>query len=232
MLATGVLPHVREWSTDILDLSAKGVEKTGLPMRWQVKLKRIISSVERSDTKTLEVQIHELSADLFEELVEPLFLFVPAAKREGYEQKEPPFGQRVADTFPDAVRDIAAAGRCLALDEWTASVFHLMRVLEHGLHAFAKCLGVAFPTPIELENWKNIIDKIEAEIRQLEQLPKSTNKAERTKLYSQVACQFRYFKDAWRNHVSHSREHYDQREAETVWAHVRDFMQALVDVVA
>jgi hypothetical protein len=43
------------------------------------------------------------------------------------------FGDSVAEAFPSAAYDITHAGRCLALDQWTASVFHSMRVLEVGL---------------------------------------------------------------------------------------------------
>ena len=39
--------------------------------------------------------------------------------------------------------------------------------------------------------------------------------------------QFRYFKDAWRNHVCHQREHYDVNQAYSVLIHVADFMEAV-----
>jgi hypothetical protein len=53
-----------------------------------------------------------------------------------------------------------------------------MRALEYPLQVFANRLGVAFPSPTDLENWKNIIDqmqsKIDAEVRRLEGTPKSS----------------------------------------------------------
>ena len=42
---------------------------------------------------------------------------------------------------------------------------------------------------------------------------------------------FRHFKDAWRNHVSRSKEHYDERDAERVYGQVRDFMQKIAGIV-
>jgi hypothetical protein len=94
------------------------------------------------------------------------------------------------------------------------------------------CLGEpskdSFPTPIELENWNTIIEKIESTIRDREkQLPKGMQKSEEMQFYSEAAKEFRYFKDAWRNHVSHSREKYGDAEAYRVLIHVRDFMQHL-----
>ena len=45
--------------------------------------------------------------------------------------------------------------------------------------------------------------------------------------YSEAASHFFYIKEAWRNHVSHSRTDYDDTEATRVVARVRDFMTAL-----
>jgi hypothetical protein len=138
-----------------------------------------------------------------------------------------PFSTFVNEQFPEAVRDICAASRCLALDEWTASVFHCMRVVEHGLRAMAEYLGVTMKYPIELENWKTIIDAIEKAIYKIEDENKSLEKSERLRFYSGAATQFRYFKDAWRNHVSHSRRSYDSREARLIWNHTCEFMESL-----
>jgi cell fate (sporulation/competence/biofilm development) regulator YlbF (YheA/YmcA/DUF963 family) len=155
-----------------------------------------------------------------------MFLHIESQRRETYEQKEPLFGKPVADSFNAANRDIAAAGRCLALDEPTACVFHLMRVLEHGLRALAEKVGLDNDAMAH-ENWQNVIDQIEKKIRALDSLTKGPAKVDRLKNYSAAAVQFRYFKDAWRNHVSHARESYDPREAESVFIHVKEFMQHL-----
>jgi hypothetical protein len=64
----------------------------------------------------------------------------------------------------------------------TACVFHCMRVAEKGLIALAKALNVPFKIPFEYENWHNIIEPIEKEIRAQEQnLPKGPLKAETLK---------------------------------------------------
>ena len=102
-----------------------------------------------------------------------------------------------------------------------------MRILEIGLRALANDLKVTFPSPIELENWQSIIEKIESEIRQVNQQPKGLQKSHDLQFYSEAAKEFRYFKDAWRNHVSHSREKYVETEAFRVLSHVKDFMQHL-----
>jgi hypothetical protein len=152
------------------------------------------------------------------------FVVVPKSKADHYGQIDL-FGSQVSANFHTSVYDIEEAGSCYALGRHTACVFHLMRVLEKGLHALARELKITFPTPLELENWQNIIDKIESEIRDLNKLPKGQQKSDDLKFYSEAAKEFRYFKDAWRNHVSHSREKYDEREAKRILEHVRDFME-------
>jgi hypothetical protein len=133
--------------------------------------------------------------------------------------------ESAVERFESSKEDIIEASWCLACDRWTATVFHLMRVLEHGLRAFA---GEIDPSnPVDQENWKNIIDQIESKIREMEKLPRSADKSAKLQRYSELASQFRYFKDAWRNHVSHARTAYDYYQSSSVYAHVRDFMKTM-----
>ena len=79
----------------------------------------------------------------------------------------------------------------------------------------------------DYENWGSLIDQIEKAIRAIEQERRSLEKAERSRFYSDAGTQIRYFKNAWRNHVSHSRAMYDEGEARGVFMHVRAFMEQL-----
>lgn len=88
-------------------------------------------------------------------------------------------------------------------------------------------LSVTFSGSIELENWKNIIDQIEKEIRKQESQPKSPAKTAELQFCSECATHFFYIKEAWRNHVSHSRATYDEEQASRIVDHVRNFMAAL-----
>lgn len=133
----------------------------------------------------------------------------------------PPFGQEVADVFPDAAYDIREAGRCLAMERDTACVLHLMRVLEVGLQR----LAVKFNVTFERENWNKIIDQIESRIRQMStNSPKPANWKDAEERYARVAKEFRYLKDAWRNNAAHARSRYDFEEAQTIYRHDREFM--------
>jgi cell fate (sporulation/competence/biofilm development) regulator YlbF (YheA/YmcA/DUF963 family) len=190
----------------------------------QSQFERLESAVKTSNCQELAILVREFHNNLLVELSSAWFLMIPSQQRELYEQRQPAFGTALESAFPDATKDIAAAARCLALDESTACVFHLMRVLEHGLRSLALRVGLP-PDAVSQENWKNIIDQVEKKMKELEAAPKSQEKKTKMQMYSEAAAQFRYFKDAWRNHVSHSHASYDLREAESVWRHVREFMQ-------
>ena len=59
-------------------------------------------------------------------------------------------------SFPSSEADVEASIDCWALGHPTASVFHAMRVLEHGLRALAAELGKTFG----VQNWQNIINEM------------------------------------------------------------------------
>ncbi|SFJ08190.1 hypothetical protein SAMN05216304_104359 [Bosea sp. OK403] len=132
-----------------------------------------------------------------------------------------------ADTvskFPSTKKDVYCAVDLWALGHNTASVFHLMRVLEYGLRAMANDVNANF----EYENWQNIIEKIESNIKiETKQLPKGSARSERLKFLSEAAKELVYFKDGWRNFVSHNRVEYSEEQAFIALNHVRYFMTTL-----
>lgn len=190
------------------------------------QFERLTQSVAVAGGPELAILVRELCNNLEVELSSAWFLMIPADRREYYQQSRAAFGEEVQQNFTEASSDIAAASRCFALDEWTACVFHLMRVLEHGLRKLATTVGLP-PEAMQHENWKNIIDQVEKKIREMEELPKTPEKIARIQILSEAAIQFRYFKDAWRNHVSHAHATYDNHAGPMVWIHVRAFMQSM-----
>jgi predicted RNA-binding protein with RPS1 domain len=148
-----------------------------------------------------------------------LFLYVPS-NNEVYLRNRALFGDAVNDVFSGAASDIENAGTCYALEVYTACVFHLMRVVEQGLRALAETLSIGF----EVESWGRVIDQIEAAIKAIDQEPKSPDKIEKQLFYSEAAAQFRYFKNAWRNHAMHAKQTYDEDQAKKIMANVREFM--------
>jgi hypothetical protein len=121
--------------------------------------------------------------------------------------------------------DVKEAGNCFASGRFTACVFHLMRVLEIGLIVFAK----VFPAvPTSKENWQQIIEKIESEIRAMPSAAvKVADWKGKQEKYSQLANSFMFFKDAWRNYTAHVRGKYTEDESDGIYRNVRSFMQGL-----
>jgi hypothetical protein len=235
-LAEELLKSARKESRDVLDEAVGAVEKMRMPERWAIRLNRIIESINESDAKALVVRLEDLQMDLIQELKGPLFLHVPPNKKSYFVQTECPFGLLVLEMFPSAEKDIAAAGRCFALDEWTACVLHLMRAVEPALQWLCGHLGdLSFPMP-ELESWKNLVDAIDASLarrlKALENSKKSIEKNEQLQQLSDMSLQLRHFKNIWRNGGAHGRGHYDERDAERAWTAVKDFMQTMAAFAA
>ncbi|HEV3276172.1 MAG TPA: HEPN domain-containing protein [Terriglobia bacterium] len=181
---------------------------------------------------TLEELLHEVRTfreALEDEIKQRSFLYVPS-KNEAYFEQDYLFGEEVSTKFYNTSVDIKEAGNCFALELYTACVFHLMRVLEHGLKALAVYVGV----PPSQTDWGHIIEAIEDEIEKMGGIKKTEwpsekwpDKAETLNFCSKAAIQFRYFKNAWRNYAMHAQEEYGATEAEQIMEHVRVFMKEL-----
>lgn len=163
--------------------------------------------------------ISKLTTMLESELSEQWFIYIPEDKLLWVNNAET-FGLNVIKAFPSAREDIKEAGNCYAIGCPTACVFHAMRILEYGLKALAKEVSLTF----DVQQWENIIDQIEAEIKRQGSQPKSVAKDERLQFLSEAAKQFTYFKDGWRNYVSHARASYDMSQAYSALDHVKSFM--------
>jgi hypothetical protein len=129
----------------------------------------------------------------------------------------------VIEGFPSTKDDAFAAIDCIALGYGTAGVFHLMRVLERGIAVLASEVGV----DCGQDSWGPIIGDIEAAILKIDKTAKKEEKHRRLPFLSKAASEFRFFKDAWRNYVSHAKSAYDQDQALGVSTHVFEFMSVL-----
>jgi len=171
----------------------------------------------------LRRELEELREGALTDLRERTFLRLDESTESHYE-KAALFGSLVSQEFSKADYDIREAGNCYATGRYTACVFHLMRVAEHGLRALAKKVRVPFPKTFDSKTWGELIGDIENEIGKLK--PRSSG-AKDLEFYNAAAAQFRYFKNGWRNHVMHTRTNYNEAEALIVMHHLREFMQHL-----
>jgi hypothetical protein len=141
--------------------------------------------------------------------------------------------EKVYVTIPSAKNDIVEATMCFALERYTATLFHSMRVAERGLRHIAKRLRVKLrdkgvPLPIESAMWSNVITQIQIKIKAQRQKPKGKAQTLRLQHYAEAADHCEYMKDLWRNEVSHAGKFYNEGEAFGALNRVRDFMLFLV----
>jgi hypothetical protein len=108
-------------------------------------------------------------------------------------------GDAAFDSFERARPKLREAGNCLAAGCPKASVFHLMRAVEHGLRALASGAGVsAVAVPLDYQLWMPLIEQVESLSKQTE----SWKGAERTnarQFFRRVIAHLYSFKDDVRN---------------------------------
>lgn len=149
----------------------------------------------------------------------PMFVMQPGSALL-LDQTDPPFGIAVLEAFPSSEVDVGEAARCLAMRRHTACVMHLMRALEVPLQVLAQRCGLA-PNA----NWNTILNQIEAQIRQRRE--DRDHVAEQW--MAEAATQFRFIKNAWRNHAMHARAGYDDAQAREIYNSVGAFLQQLAN---
>jgi hypothetical protein len=187
-----------------------------------------------------DVRADELARDykriregLFAEIRTRRFVYLPSPGDTFYAQ-EKLFGEAVYNTFPAARYDVQEAGNAIAFEMYTASVFHLMRVAEHGLRRLAKRLRVTLTDkekflPLDYADWDKVITGIRGRLADARKLARGPQKQARLEMYSNAADHCEYMKDIWRNTTSHARKAYLPSESLQSKDRVEAFMQFLAE---
>jgi hypothetical protein len=131
--------------------------------------------------------------------------------------------------FPSISNEVFCAIDCYALGHDTASVFHSMRVAEHGLRALAKERRVKLPKnkQIEWATWQDIIKALDSEITIIGGKKAGAAKDAALEFYSGARADLNGFKDEYRNLVMHVRATYDEHQALRALTKVHAFMERL-----
>jgi hypothetical protein len=147
------------------------------------------------------------------------------------------FGPEIILNFPSAKQDMLGAANCLCVDLNTAAVFHLMRVVEWGLRALCCHLGLtevvvdkknAKAIPVEFAVWDRILNQLPAKAEERINIISDREQRHHAQtLYYPLIEEVNGFKEAWRNHVMHSRAHYTYEDAVAIHSHVKRFMNRL-----
>jgi hypothetical protein len=174
-------------------------------------------------------------ADAISDEVSKRSFFVVALERREYTGNPKYIGQNVLDAFPSAVDDITEAGNCFAFDCNTAAVFHLMRVVEWGLRALCAHMGLrkakrrkGKDIPISYVDWETMLNQLQPIVdAKIEKMRRGKAKQEAQEFYYPVLQDIRAIRDAWRNHLMHTRASYSSKDAEAILSHVKRLMSTL-----
>ena len=138
-----------------------------------------------------------------------------------------PWTWSVYNAFPSIREEIRDAGQALGVGLSNASVYHAMRIAEKGLRALAKHLRVTTGShPIDHAQWDAILKALQLKMTTMKG-PRSNKRQAALKLYGDLILEAQAFKDAYRNHASHSMVKYDDLKAHSVLNHVETFMQRM-----
>jgi hypothetical protein len=125
------------------------------------------------------------------------------------------------ERFPSASDDIEEASKSLACERATATVFHLMRVMEIGLKTLASALGIPYAP-----SWESYLSQIKTNLDE-----KWKNKGaewKKSEPFFREALGFLHaVKVAWRNPTMHVAASYTTEQAGDIFNAVLGFMRHL-----
>ena len=135
-------------------------------------------------------------------------------------------GWEVNFAFPSATFEFEEAAKCIALGRHTASAFHSMRVLEIGIRAVGKSLGLDDPITGAARNWNMMLKTIGDEIDKKwprKSRPAGTDGA----FFESIHASLDAVRNPWRNATMHVETIYAPHEAEHIFNCVKFFMTKL-----
>jgi hypothetical protein len=187
--------------------------------------RRIMNTVSHSlpirhcDLRRTLVALQERIYDALEELV---CLQVPSGKADYYNEAKL-FGDEVALKFSSANYDIEEAGKSFAVGRYTATVFHLMRVVEVGVRAFAKGLNVWTTVSTAQPSWGEVLRLTNQEIQRLNKSGDPDWISEKQSFFENIQSDLSAVKNSWRNTTMHVQKQYDEERAEDIYNSVKGF---------
>lgn len=135
--------------------------------------------------------------------------------------KKSPFGEYVSAAFTECTEDIFEAHQCVALERYTAGMFHVGRAMEIAVKRVAKKMRVT----AHRDEWQAYLSEMNAKINKMP-FKTAAQKAKRIPL-AEVAGHLFNFKEAWRNPTFHAKKTYTRDEAFSVLINAGGFMDGV-----
>jgi len=212
--------RIREFLTNVLDdCKSLGLVYTQKHTQRMLGMSRDENITFKEFASLYGELIHRIS----DEVEEYTFFRLPKEKSQYYSNPIDMFGKEIVEKFPSARLEVEEAGKCYAAGRYTASVFHLMRVLELGIRALRRSLGLPASSN---RNWESVLKKCDQELKKPHQERSVQWNTDET-FFAEATANLRAVKDAWRNTTMHIEHIYDDEKAGDLFNAVRAFMRHL-----
>ncbi len=137
-------------------------------------------------------------------------------------------GEEVVSKIAELREDAEEAGNCFALGRYTATVFHLMRIMETMVQKLAEELKVTHkdgsPLKAKTEDWYQIELAI---ARAANAMPKGDLKDKRSGALASLSA----VRVGWRNPTMHPKQTYTDEEARILIDSVKLFVKNVSDLL-
>ncbi|MBI4302773.1 MAG: hypothetical protein HY665_00325 [Chloroflexi bacterium] len=218
----------KQWYKDILSFfqsDEKILTRLNLSMS-AVTLSRITQAL--SDSNSTHQDLHELYKELRNRLEDELKLhkfFFLEPDKEVFLSGKDLFGVSVTSAFPSAAVDIEEAGKCIAFERWTASVFHMSRVAEIAMVTIGKRVGYQS----HKEGFGEVLNYMDGQLEKARKEPKVALPLFKDDIafLSAVTAQMHAVNQAWRQRVAHLDTKYTEEEALRIWDATKGLIQQL-----
>jgi hypothetical protein len=178
--------------------------------------------------KSIKDSLEQISKTMERELSLKTILVLQPEEVAYFAPKKPLFGQTYAEKFQtDGAFELDEAAKCLALSRPTASVFHLMRILELGIGAMSKCLEIRDPVKPAERNWAIILKKIKEDGIEKKWPTAADRMTGDGLLFESLHASLDAVKNPWRNEAMHVVGKYTEDEAKHIFVAVEGFMRKL-----
>lgn len=141
---------------------------------------------------------------------------------------ETEFGSGAAEKFPSLIEDMAEACKCLSVGRGTASVFHLMRVLEGVVKAVWLSLDAA-PTNSNLRGWGDYRKEIDLYLDGKNNSPRLPDWKQREPFYRDAHADLNTVYRAWRNPTMHLEKTYSPERAKDILAATKTLIKHVAE---
>ena len=171
--------------------------------------------------------VTDINTRLGDELDAKVFLSLSDEEMKFYSPNTSLFGAEFDTGFRElGAFELDEAVKCLAFGRPNASVFHLMRLMEIGIRAIARCLQIPDPVKPAERNWGRILEKVQGGI-DVKWPAAADRMAGDGQLFKSLYVSLDAVKNPWRNATMHVENKYTDDEAQHIYAAVRGFFKKL-----